>query len=381
MQHLANAGFSNSVDEWLKGIVTGVLRTSDTVRIDRQDLWILLDSLPVAILISTDRECSRIIGNLAAQAMLQVPLGSNVSQSAPANELPGFKVYSGDDLVAAEDLPMQRAALTGQPVGRSECEIRFDSGTSIYIAGHCIPILSEIGEVCGSIGAFIDVTEQRVSSRRSAVIAREMSHRVKNSVSIIQALAHGTIRKRLDPEDYAAFEQRLVAIAHAQDLVGEDFAVGADLSKLIERAVTGVVQRDMYRVSWQGPPLEIDPDTAVSLSMVLHELATNACKYGALRHDEGSVSIAWSVSLAGKRERVTLFWKEAGALLGAHQPKPGFGTRLIRNVVRALADGSVTSEYLPDGLSIAFTFFRRDKPDDPARLRQQPVQPQGELRQ
>ena len=346
---------------WLDGLVAGLRKGPIRLQVDRTDLWTLLNSLPAAVLLSTDRACSRIFGNLAAHAMLQVPLGSNVSQSALENELPGFKVYSNGLLVPIQSLPMQQAAATGQPVGRSECEIRFDTGYSIFIAGHCIPIHDEQGEVCGSLGAFIDITEQRQNFERSALIAREMTHRVKNSVSIIQALAHGTIRKRLNPDDYAAFEQRLVNIARAQEMMGSEYRTGADLSEMIARVVEGVVQRDMGRVSWEGPKVDIDADASVSLSMVLHELATNACKYGALKHDEGSVEITWTSSRLGDDRRIHLAWKEGGACLPAQTPKPGFGTRLIENIIKSTRGGSVTSEYLPDGLLMIITFTIQDQ--------------------
>ena len=356
MQGLAKAGFGFSEYKWLEGIVAGVLKTSTAIQVDRDDLWALLNSLPVAILISTDRDCSKIIGNLSAQAMLQVPLGSNVSQSAPKGELPSFRVYCDDVPVPIENLPMQRAAATGQPVGHSECEIRFDTGRSIYIAGHCIPIQNDSGEVCGALGAFIDVTEQRQTSERSAIVALEMAHRVKNSVSIIQSLAYGTIRKQLDPADYAVFEQRLINISRAQELIGKDYGAGADLRDLVLAVVEGVVQRDVGRVKWDGPTVKIDADVSVSLSMVLHELATNACKYGALQHDDGSVDVTWTCSRFGDCDRIRLVWQESGAFLRATPPKPGFGTKLIRNVMKAMPGGSVAAEYLSGGLSMVLTF-------------------------
>jgi two-component sensor histidine kinase len=183
-----------------------------------------------------------------------------------------------------------------------------------------------------------------------------MAHRVKNSVSIIQSLAYGTIRKQLDPVEYAAFEQRLINIARAQEFIGKDYEAGANLRELVLGVIEGVVQRDFGRVKWDGPAVKIDADVSVSLSMVLHELATNACKYGALQHDDGSVDVSWTCSPLGDRDRIRLAWQESGALLLAAPSKPGFGSKLIRNVMNAMPGGSVASEYLPSGLSIVLTF-------------------------
>lgn len=113
MTALAYAEPSHRVDGWLENVVANVINKADVVCIERSELWSLLDNLPVAILISTDCECTRIVGNIAAGALLGSPLGSNLSQSAPEAERPAFKVYSDGQELAPDDLPMQRSAATG----------------------------------------------------------------------------------------------------------------------------------------------------------------------------------------------------------------------------------------------------------------------------
>ncbi len=337
------------VDAWLKNVVAGVIEHADVVRVERSELWSLLDNLPAAILISTDRSCSRIVGNIAAGAMLGSPLGSNLSQSAPPSEKPPFLVYADGDLVHPDDLPMQRAALTGRRVGHSKCEIRFEDGRRIFIAGHCIPITDDSGEVCGSIGAFVDVTEQHMRQERDALVAREMTHRVKNTVSLIQGLAHSTVGKKLSKEDYKGFEQRLINLAKAQDLIAKTQVGQVTLEEVIRSAIEPVAGEQLVLVKMDGPEIPISADLMQPLAMVFHELTTNACKYGALGND-GTLSIAWSTD----GNCVTLSWRETG--IGAPTKRDGFGSTLIRGIFRNQAMGKFKREFESDEMKIDLTF-------------------------
>lgn len=355
MHQLAEQAPRDRVDTWLKDILAGVLVSSGTIRVDRSELWTLLDCLPAAILLSTDRACTRIVGNRAAQTMLKVPLGSNLSQSAPPDELPNFKVYADGELVDPFDMPMQRAARNGTRVSRSECEIRFEDGGRIFIAGHCIPIENEAGEVCGSLGAFVDVTEQRKSYDNSALVAREMSHRVHNTVALIQALAHGTIRKKLAPADYEAFEQRLINLAQAQDLLGKTESSHVNLHDLIRSSVEEVAHHAFSRVNLHGPILWVNAELVLPLSMIFHELTTNACKYGALHADDGVVEIQWALKEAIDYV-VSLDWREAAGRFVEAPQELGFGSKLIRRIVSNLPAGAMHVTFAETGLNISLEF-------------------------
>lgn len=355
MQRLAREVTRHRIDSWLKDVVAGVLESSPTIKIDRTELWDLLDNLPVAVLISTDQTCTRIVGNKAAQGLLRVPLGNNLSRSAPDEELPSFKVYADGHEVDPDDLPMQRAARTGMRVNRSECEIRFEAGNSIFIAGHCIPIQNERGEVCGSLGAFVDVTEQRSELEKSDLLAREMTHRVKNTVSLIQSLAHSTIRQSLDPDEYSTFESRLIGLSRAQDLLGAGVA-GADLADLISGAIRPIVHVLLTRVSIKGPAVTVPSHTALSLSMIFHELATNACKYGSLSSDAGSVSVTWELDVQETQIGVSLNWLELGGPEVRPPERFGFGSKLIDRLARSLPRGRLSTTYRPAGLQLNLVF-------------------------
>lgn len=337
------------VDAWLNNIVAGLVGPAESIEVDTDELWALLDTLPVAILVGTDRQCSRMVGNRAAQLMFRAELGSNLSQSAPAPEAPEFHVYAKGKRVHEADLPMQRAARTGRRVNRSVCEIRFKDESRIFIAGQCIPLKNRAGEICGSLGAFVDITEQRTTEEHSLLLASEMTHRVKNTVSLIQALAHATIRSHLEPSTYAIFDQRLVNLAHAQDLISRSTAAPR-LRDLLVTSIGSVALGKMSSVELSGPPVGISADRAASLSMVFHELTTNACKYGALKAD-GTVSVSWAV----EDGLVIVTWREDGHSDPALW-KPGFGSELIDRVCQSLPRGKFRRSSAGSQLSATLQF-------------------------
>lgn len=136
--------------------------------------WAVLDMLPVAILIARGRDCSTMEGNAAARTLLRMPPGQNLSQSAPDPEKPSFMVVANGVPVPPENLPMQRAAATGQPIPRSECEVRFPNGDVVFVAGHSVPLFDQAGAVCGSIGVFVDVTHTKLLERENQRLSQEL---------------------------------------------------------------------------------------------------------------------------------------------------------------------------------------------------------------
>ena len=126
----------------------------------------IFDAAPAAMFFSHDRECERITSNRAAYEMLRMPQGSNLSKSAPEEERPSFRIFENGRELPAEELPLQKAARTGEAVRDKELEIRFEDGSSVYEFGHAVPLFDEEGNVRGAIGAFLDVTDRKVVEER-----------------------------------------------------------------------------------------------------------------------------------------------------------------------------------------------------------------------
>ena len=355
MHRLAQAAPARATDAWLREIVAGVIEHHSTISMDRKELWAMLDTIPAAILISTDRNCTRIVGNRAAQSMLSVGYGGNFSQSAPADELPGFKVYDGTRVVPPEELPMQVAAATGQRVAQSECEIRFDDGNIIHIAGHCIPISDEAGQVCGSIGAFVDVTARKDQQDLADLVADEMSHRAKNSVALVLAIAQMTLREHLPRDSFARFEDRLMSIGRLQALGYKDGWRTVSLVETIHDAVLPVAGLASRRVAVASTDVLLGSATAQNLGMILHELMTNACKYGALSSADGRIDIGWTVHDESEPGILEIIWVENDGPAVTQPARSGFGSRLVTTLMRNLR-GTVDTQYLPTGVRVELAF-------------------------
>jgi PAS domain S-box-containing protein len=126
----------------------------------------IFDTVPAAAFFSHDRNCERVTSNRAAYELLRMPYGSNVSKSAPVEEQPSFRIFENGRELAPEELPLQKAALTGQPVRDQELEIRFEDGSSTHEFGHAVPLFDEQGQVRGAVGAFLDITDRKVIEGR-----------------------------------------------------------------------------------------------------------------------------------------------------------------------------------------------------------------------
>jgi PAS domain S-box-containing protein len=135
-------------------------------KVHADDMMAIFDAVPAAVFFSHDRKCERITSNRAAYDLLRMPYGSNLSKSAPPEECPNFRVFENGQEIPAEELPLQEAAITGEPVRNKELEIRFADGSATYEFGHAVPLFDEDGNVRGAVGAFLDITDRKVIEER-----------------------------------------------------------------------------------------------------------------------------------------------------------------------------------------------------------------------
>ncbi|MDB5570200.1 MAG: signal transduction histidine kinase, partial [Hyphomicrobiales bacterium] len=203
-------------------------------------------------------------------------------------------------------------------------------------------------------GVALDITERKRAEEHLMMLNHELNHRVKNSLATVQAIALQTLR---DSETLAqarkAFTSRLVALAKAHDLLTNSNWGGADLSDV----VAGIVEAhegERPRFAVSGPTISLPPKLALSLSMALHELATNAVKYGALSNDSGCVEITWSIAAEEDGRRLHLRWRESGGPPVGPPTRKGFGSRLIERSLAAEVSGVAHIAYEPSGVVCTF---------------------------
>ncbi|WP_158555121.1 HWE histidine kinase domain-containing protein [Fulvimarina endophytica] len=189
-------------------------------------------------------------------------------------------------------------------------------------------------------------TELRAAVERQNDIAREMAHRIKNSLAIVQAVVSQTFRRSTDPQEArAAIVARLGALSRAQDALLMGNSEKADIRDVVETALEPH-RTGEGRFSVEGPRLLLDAQRALGLSLAIHELSTNAAKYGALSNAEGAIHITWSL----QGGRFSFRWSESGGP-PVHPPgASGFGTRLVERVVASYYAGEGRLHYQPDGL-------------------------------
>lgn len=205
-------------------------------------------------------------------------------------------------------------------------------------------------------GASRDISERKAADQQQAMLVAELSHRVKNNLAIVQAMAAHTLRTTASPEAFGeAFMGRLAALSQAHSLLTSTFWAGASLAELAQVTLEpfrGADGDDALRL--EGPDLVLPPGVAVTLALVLHELATNAAKYGALSAPGGKVELTWTPA-AHDPSTVVLTWAERDGPAVQPPMGEGFGSRLLRSSARQLG-GRVEQSFHTGGLRCELRF-------------------------
>lgn len=207
------------------------------------------------------------------------------------------------------------------------------------------------------IGVIRDITERRKAEATQRLLMDELNHRVKNTLVTVQAMAEQTLRMASDPAQFVdSFRGRLQALSRAHDLLTQSAWNGVALDKLVaEQLVMG--GESVGQIRPKGPPVELKPQTAVHLGLVLHELGTNARKYGALTVPEGRLDLTWEVERTGDVETLAdgpvlvLHWRESGGPPVVPPKAGGFGKLLVDRGIRHTLRGQVTHEFGPEGVT------------------------------
>lgn len=235
----------------------------------------------------------------------------------------------------------------GERVFPYETQRQHKDGGLIDVSLTVSPILDEGGHVVGASKIARDITERKRAERLQNVVLREMQHRVKNIFATVQAIARQTFRNHDDiAAAIQAFDGRVLAMTRAHALLYNKSWDGADLAAVIGQATAAY---DSEKFEIYGPEVRLSPRAALSLSLALHELATNAAKYGALSGPEGKVRIVWQ-HMPGTPSMLHLAWKETGGPSVVVPTRKGFGSRLIQDILAAELNGDVAVVYESDGL-------------------------------
>jgi two-component sensor histidine kinase len=189
--------------------------------------------------------------------------------------------------------------------------------------------------------------ESQTQQRQQRVLQRELSHRMKNTLAMVQAVVSQSLRNATDPKEAATMASaRIQALARAQDMLTVTDWAASDVRAIVEAAIAPHVDT-AGRFRLTGPRVDLDARHALGLALAIHELATNATKYGALSTDAGAIAITWEL---GEGERFSFTWKEEGGPPVSEPNRRGFGSRLTERVVPGYFHGHAQTEFAPGGL-------------------------------
>jgi PAS domain S-box-containing protein len=262
-----------------------------------------------------------------------------------------FKVTpdSIQSLIHPEDLAQLRAATTNftedAQTYQTEFRVCRPNGDVRWCIGAIAAGLDANHKVVRLSGVTVDITERRHAEERQMLLVREVDHRARNALAVVQSIVRLT-RAPTKEAYVAAVEGRITALARAHVLLSESRWRGASLSRLVDEEFAPYRRGETERVATFGSAVFLDPATAQILALTLHELATNAAKYGALSSTAGKVSLSWEVS----PPCLALRWVETGGPPVQPIRQEGYGTRVISASVERQLEGSATFDWNPEGL-------------------------------
>lgn len=270
-------------------------------------------------------------------------IGKPVREALPETEAQGF-IQLLDEVYATGEYHIGR---------RTRVSLQGDNPETtrdLFLDFVFQPIIEADGKVSGIFVQGQDVTEHVQAEENLALLNRELQHRVKNILAMVSAVANQTLRDETGPEALAAYQARLSAFGAAQDALGNGTISESQLDRIVTLALKPHIPKP-NRFVIEGPGVPVGSKQAVAISLALHELATNATKFGALSNETGKVNLEWSAEL-GKDGTFRLQWLESGGPDVTPPARAGFGSRLLQTALAAELGGEVELNYWPTGFEL-----------------------------
>jgi PAS domain S-box-containing protein len=356
VRHLdvSSTSVRNSKGQFLYGVriaqdVTATKELEDRLREGEQRMRDLLEALPAAIY-TTDAEGRINFYNRAA-----VEMAGRTPQ--PGDEwCVTWKLYWPDGTpLPHSDCPMAVALRENRQVRGAEALAERPDGRRVPFIPYPTPLRDAAGNLVGAINMLVDISERKLAENAQKVLIDELNHRVKNTLATVQSLASQTARHAANLEEFLpTFTGRLLALARAHDLLTKRNWQDAPFDKLVHDIVDPVAGG---RVVTGGPDVDLDARTALSITMVLNELLTNAAKYGALSAPGGSVSFTWRAGNGEQpQSQLACDWRERGGPPVSPPKRRGFGTRLMERCIEHDLAGEFDLVFEPEGTRCRMVF-------------------------
>jgi PAS domain S-box-containing protein len=325
--------------------VTAAKLMEDRIRESEQHMRDLLEALPAAVY-TTDAAGRITFYNKAAVEMAgRTPL-------AGQEWCVTWRLYTPEGVPLPHDqCPMAVALKENRPIRGVEAVAERPDGSRVPFIPYPTPLHDANGKLTGAINMLVDITELKHAENRQKILIDELNHRVKNTLATVQSLALQTVKHAGSLPDFANnFQTRLLALARAHDLLTKRHWQNAPLRTLAEEVLAPLAGGAHARMTIEGPSIDLTPRAALSFTMALGELATNATKYGALCSEHGTLSLRSQLIETAHGVALSVEWRERGGPAVTPPTRRGFGVRLMERCIEADLGGEFDLVFEPSGV-------------------------------
>ena len=323
------------------------LRSQEPLREHERRFRELLDALPAAVY-TTDAAGRITYYNDAAAALWGHRPALGTSEWCGS-----WKLYWPDGTpMAHADCPMAVTLKEDRAVRGMEAACERPDGTRVPFIPYPTPLHDETGRLVGAVNMLVDITERKRAEEQQALLVRELHHRVKNTLATVQAIMGSTARTATSIEQFKdAMIGRIGSLAKTHLLLSEEGATIA-FENILHSELDPFDDGSGGRIRLAGPHVEVTSRLAVSLGMAIHELTTNAAKYGALSVYGGKVDVRWAVMIEASRRTLEFNWVESGGPPVSAPTRQGFGSRLLDFVLPGQIQARSRIDYRPEGVHV-----------------------------
>ena len=302
---------------------------------------------------------ARLEAALKASSITVLTQDTDLRYTYLSQSLPGLVTQEAIGKHEADVLPptlapllmeaQQKVLQTGHG-GQLELPVE-NNGAASWLDVRIEPQLDEGGRIKSLISVVVDITSQKKNEDHIHLLMRELIHRSKNTLAVVQAMARQTAPNSVSIPDFMdRFSGRLAALAGSFDILVQDSWEGASLNELVRSQLSHYADLIGTQVSMAGPPIRLTPAAAQSLGMALYELGTNAAKYGALSTQAGKVEINWQIDEASEPPSLAIVWQESCGPPVSPPTRLGFGQIVIKRMTASALNAEVVLNFAPEGL-------------------------------
>jgi len=325
--------------------ITDFKRAGALLRDQEQSFRDLLEALPAAIY-TTDAKGKVTFFNRAA-----AELAGREPKLGEDEWCITWRLYQSDGMPMPHDeCPMAQALKRNEAIRGAEAIVERPDGARFPMIPYPTPLRDADGKLIGAVNMLVDISERKKAELQQKALVDEVNHRVKNTLATVQSLAGQTLRGVVPNAVRDAFEARLLALSRVHDLLARQQWECAELETILKDVFAPYRQGRADRIRLGGGAVRLSPRAALTLAMVLHELATNAAKYGALSAPEGTLTVTWRVEESSQNRDLHIEWQEAGGPPVEVPRATGFGSKLLKRGIEQELGGAARIAFDPEGV-------------------------------